>query len=90
VNEITTLASVFLEHISEALRAFFHVLDNIVSLFSSKTMAETYNPVARSLVGRNHFLTKPNRETDLSRAMQNFEEKLSQLNAAKEKPGPSP
>jgi YesN/AraC family two-component response regulator len=53
-------------------------------------MAETYNPVARSLVGRNHFLTKPNRETDLSRAMQNFEEKLSQLNAAKEKPGPSP
>ena len=55
------------------------VQDNIVSLFSSKTMAETYNPVARSLVGRNHFFTEPDRKTELSQAMEAFESELGRL-----------
>ena len=69
----------FLEHISEALRAFFNVLDNIVSSFSSKTMAETYNPLARSLVGRNHFFIEPDRKTELNQAMDAFDRELGRL-----------
>ncbi len=67
------------EHIKEVLRVFFNILDHLVSLFSSSMMADTFTPGAQRLVGRNHFFTKSNRETDLTRAMQAFEKKLADL-----------
>ena len=42
-------------------------------------LQNTDNPVARSLVGRNHFFTEPDRKTELSQAMEAFESELGRL-----------
>lgn len=64
------------EYICELLRKLFHFIDRIMSVFSSKTMADTYTPGARTFLGRNHFFVPPDRNTELGNALHAVELKL--------------
>ena len=70
------------EHISEALRSMFNVLDKIVSYvtLSQQTMAEKGStPGAQFLRKKPHFFNKPDTETSLGQAMREFENNLKTL-----------
>jgi hypothetical protein len=70
-----------LEHVSEAFRAFFNVLDKVITWAGGfkHTMESTYTPGAREMFGRDHFFKKPNLESDLSKAISAFENTLEML-----------
>lgn len=75
INEIKpqSLRSLtILEHISEAFRTLFNWIDRVVSICSSKTMAETATPGA-SFFNRRHFFNAPDRDTDWTKALKNLE-----------------
>lgn len=69
------------EHISEALRYMFSVIDLLLVsvLCIRRTMEDSYTPGAPSLVGRNHFFQPPHTNNELANAIENYQEQLHRL-----------
>lgn len=67
-----------LEHISEAFRCMFNLMDHMISAVrkSERTMAETRTPGA-CLFGRTHFFNKI--DSDLGKKLKEFEASLKEM-----------
>ena len=69
------------EHLSEALRTMFSVIDLLLTsvLCLRRTMYDSHTPGAPFLVGRNHFFPPPHTNNELANAIENYQEQLHRL-----------